>query len=513
MKDNIARFITSPWILMSILVIPGGIWLVNNLWVITNNLNKPYALAIVPVAVVSVILGWLIITFFKTIEAWCKRAYQAALKANKDNNSARFFIFVIIVFMVVSILEAGPFFNVIEHGALYGLLGYITVFAIDLIAIQSMFARLEAVRMRDEVGARIYLLGVLVCAGLSAFANGYSSLSGFQEALSGQLPAWMNTVAPWLGMGFPLLIMLLSITADYTVDRTSSKLDAQKYKEQEDKRIAVLKVRRESQQEMLQIEQDLAKIARDRKGVSKGKKERTFFLIALLFPKNPLDMQQVIESVMATITPQFQALIEQNNALQKRLDILANQSQQSQALQRQDRAIIEHQIEAIQTQRDVDMQSMMRHIEESMEAISQTPSTDEIASASNGNRQENEEIDEETKMALVDYPIVLQQLSTGVRSMTLQDIIDATGHSPQRVHKAAKNKVFRGTRRSGYYRIDSVIDWLKTVPLPKVKDGNNKPTTDEIAPTLFDANQANSVRTNGHKRITRPLDNLAPLEV
>jgi len=149
--------------------------------------------------------------------------------------------------------------------ALFGLLGYVTVFAIDLIAIQSMFARLEAVRMRDEVGARIYLLGVLVCAGLSAYANGYSSLSGFKEQATGQLPEWMNAVAPWLGIGFPLLILLLSITADYTVDRTSSKLDADKYRMQEQKRIAVLKVRQETQKEMLQIEQDLAKIARERK--------------------------------------------------------------------------------------------------------------------------------------------------------------------------------------------------------------------------------------------------------
>src|SRR5436190_206600 len=34
MKEPFIRFITSPWVLLSILVIPGGIWLVNNLWVI-----------------------------------------------------------------------------------------------------------------------------------------------------------------------------------------------------------------------------------------------------------------------------------------------------------------------------------------------------------------------------------------------------------------------------------------------------------------------------------------------
>jgi len=506
-KNHIAKVITSPWILLSILIIPGGIWLVNNLWVITSNLNKPYALAIVPVAVASVIIGWVIFKFFRTIESWCKRAYQAASQANKENNSARFFIFVIIVFMVVSVLEAGPFFNVIEHGALFGLLGYITVFAIDLIAIQSMFARLEAVRMRDEVGARIYLLGVLVCAGLSAFANGYSSLSGFQEAVSGQLPEWMNTVAPWLGMGFPLLILLLSITADYTVDRTSSKLDAQKYKEQEDKRIAVLKVRRESQQEMLQIEQDLADITRTRKAVQKGKSERTFFLVRMLFPKDPLNMQQVANAALETMKPQIQALIDQNNALQEQVAIMAKQGQQSQVLQRQDRAIIDHQIEAIQTQRDVDMEALIRHIEAasqgSNEAISEEITTDEMEAVASDTQDGTEELDEATQKVVSDYPIVLSWLSGSARSVSLQEVMKGTGHSAQRVHKAARDNLFQRTRREGYYRIDSVVNWLKTAPLPKAKDASkSRPITDELRPV-----------SNGHRNITKPLGELVELRV
>jgi len=536
-QNRIVQAISSPWVLLTIPTLLGGMWLILHPQIITENLNKPYALAIIPVGVVSIIIGWLIITFFKTIEAWCKRAYQAALKANKDNNSARFFGFVILVFMVVSVLEAGPFFNVLEHGALYGLLGYITVFAIDLIAIQSMFARLEAVRMRDEVGARIYLMGVLICAGLSAFANGYSSLSGFQEQVTGDLPAWMNSVAPWLGIGFPLLILLLSITADYTVDRTSSKLDADKYRLQEQKRIAVLKVRYETQKEALTIEHDLAKVVRERKALQRGKKERTFILIRWLFPRDPLNMQDVVESVIKTINPQIQALIEQNKVLHNQLNSLANQGQQIQALQRQDRAIIDHQIEAIRTQRDVDMEALMSHVKGSIEALSQRfnetiensvfdeiealkdmlqqdSDTAEMEAMSKGNQDRYNRLDDKAKEVLSHYPIVLRRLSTGPQSMTIQDIIDDTGHTYQMVHKHARSGAFRETKRKGYYRISSVIEWLKTVSLPKSNEGNSRPITDEIAPALPDDYQEDNDGYNdhnGHSKDTVLLDNLAEL--
>lgn len=536
-QNRIVQALTGPWVLLTIPVLLGGMWLILHPQIITDNLNKPYALAIVPVGVVSIIIGWLVITFFKTIEAWCKRAYQAALKANKDNNSARFFGFVILVFMVVSVLEAGPFFNVLEHGALYGLLGYITVFAIDLIAIQSMFARLEAVRMRDEVGARIYLMGVLVCAGLSAFANGYSSLSGFQEQVTGDLPAWMNSVAPWLGIGFPLLILLLSITADYTVDRTSSKLDAEKYRLQEQKRIAVLKVRYETQKEALTIEHDLAKVVRERKALQRGKKERTFILIRWLYPRDPLNMQEVVENVIKTINPQIQVLIEQNKVLHNQLNNLANQGQQSQTLQRQDRAIINHQIEAIRTQRDVDMEALTKHIEGAMETLSQRfnetiensvfdeiealkdqlqygPNTAEMEAMDKGNQDRYDRLDDKAKEVLSHYPIVLRWLSTGVRSVAIQDIIDGTGHTYQLVHRHAKSGAFKGTKRDGYYRISSVIEWLKTVSLPKANEVNNKRITDEIAPALSDDYQEDNADYNDHNgylKDTVLFDNLIEL--
>jgi len=303
--------INRPWLLIMIPVLLSGVWLIQHPEVITNNLDKPYALLAGPVAMLSILAGWLILKFFKTIEAACKQAYQAFLRARKEDGSGQFFWFTILVFMTVSVLESGQFFDTIIHHIVPGL-GYATAFVIDLIAVNSMRARLEAVRMRDNRGAWLYLFGVFVCAGMSAFANVYTGLSSFNHQPTGHLPGLMNTIAPWFAMLFPLLILLMSVTADYTVDRTSTKLDAQKYREQEGKRLAILEVRREMQERMLIVEQDLARIAQARKTALSPSRDREFFLKHWLFPRSQRDMQQIlakaVQQLQAVYDPQFQRI-------------------------------------------------------------------------------------------------------------------------------------------------------------------------------------------------------------
>src|SRR5882724_1198228 len=57
----------SPWILLTIPALVGGLWLVQHLSVITNNLNQPYALLAGPALVASVLGAWFLVTFFKSI--------------------------------------------------------------------------------------------------------------------------------------------------------------------------------------------------------------------------------------------------------------------------------------------------------------------------------------------------------------------------------------------------------------------------------------------------------------
>lgn len=322
---GLVLLINKPYILITIPVLVGGVWLANNPNIITNNLDKPYMLAIVPTAVLSVLAGWLVLRFFRTIEAWCKRTFTELSKARKEGGSDLFFWCVIAVFMIVSVLLSGDFFSKIEHSNIPGL-GQATALFIDLVAVQCMRARLGALRIRDKFGAMLYLLGVLMCAGTSAYANTYSSLSEFSDPLTGSLPPWMHAIAPWSGMIFPALIVLLSITADYTVDQTNSKLDANKYREQEQKRVDILEVRRDMHQKRLSIEQEIERITQERKHLSPNKKEREFLLVRWLFPKKPLDMNQVIDKV----TEQLNAkLDEQKQAMQQQIEqVIRTQYQQ-----------------------------------------------------------------------------------------------------------------------------------------------------------------------------------------
>ena len=82
-----------------------------------------------------------------------------------------FFSLVIVVFLIISVLESGDFFNSnITHQAIFGLLGYALALGFDLVSIVCMLARLNAERMKDSRGSRLNLMGVIVCAPVSAFA-------------------------------------------------------------------------------------------------------------------------------------------------------------------------------------------------------------------------------------------------------------------------------------------------------------------------------------------------------
>ncbi len=286
---GLLQVVSSPWLLISVPLILGGMYLLGHPEIITNNLDKPYALLAGPVLVGSLLTGWLIFKFFRTIEAWCKMAWLAFFRAQKEDGSAQFFWSVIVVFMIVSVFASGSFFTNLEHDAVPGL-GYVTALFIDLVAVQSMRARLNAVRMRDKSGELLYLFGVFICSGASAFANVYTSLADFHQVVTGVLPLWMLNSAPWFGLVFPALILLLSITADYTLDQTSTKLDPENYRRQEEKRIRLIEIQRDMLQRRVQVEQEIDRLSQQLRG---GKQERVFFLISWLFPKQPANAQQI----------------------------------------------------------------------------------------------------------------------------------------------------------------------------------------------------------------------------
>jgi hypothetical protein len=181
-----------------------------------------------------------------------------------------FFGLVIVVFMIISVLESGQFFNDdITHGAIFGLLGYALALGFDLVSVVCMQARLNATRMRDDRGARLNLVGVCICAAVSAFANVAGALQGYHPADLNHTPAWIQFCAPWTSMVFPLLIVVLSMTTDHILDHTPARgIDITVFRERERKRVDMLQVRLDTERELLTLETELSTLRRTREQVS-----------------------------------------------------------------------------------------------------------------------------------------------------------------------------------------------------------------------------------------------------
>jgi hypothetical protein len=238
-----------------------------------------------------------------------------------------FFSLVIVVFLIISVLESGDFFNSnITHQAIFGLLGYALALGFDLVSIVCMLARLNAERMKDSRGSRLNLMGVIVCALVSAFANASSSLQGYNPALLNHTPGWMQAIAPWLGLIFPTMIVILSMTTDHILDHAPTRgIDVATFREREQKRVALLQVRLETEKAMLALETELASLRQEREQ-SSGKVAREWIFWTWLRPPVPAPKQasamleQINQGIEQAVQVARTALEEQLAQLHMRLD-------------------------------------------------------------------------------------------------------------------------------------------------------------------------------------------------
>src|SRR5438105_363891 len=82
------------------------------------------------------------------------------------------FYFGMALFMIASVVEAGPVLNKIAmHGALFGYGGHMLVFAFDMISAVSLRARLNARRVFDTRGMKLQMWGICLPATVSVSAN------------------------------------------------------------------------------------------------------------------------------------------------------------------------------------------------------------------------------------------------------------------------------------------------------------------------------------------------------
>lgn len=229
-----------------------------------------------------------------------------------------FFTIVILVFLVISVLESGQFFNVnITHEALFGILGYALALGFDLVSVVCMLARMSAIRMRDVRGAHLNLLGVILCAAVSAFANAAASLQGYQASNLDRTPWWMQQVAPWLGTVFPTMIVVLSLTTDHLLDHRgpAKGVDLDKYKAQEKRRVDMLQIKLDTEKELLKLDRELATL-RTQRGQASGPLPREWSFMSWIRPVTPPTQEMIAEKVEQAVDTSRQALDTQISQLQ-----------------------------------------------------------------------------------------------------------------------------------------------------------------------------------------------------
>lgn len=215
-------------------------------------------------------------------------------------------------------LESGQFFNInITHEALFGILGYALALGFDLVSVVCMLARMSAIRMRDARGARLNLLGVILCAAVSAFANAAASLQGYQASNLDRTPWWMQQVAPWLGTIFPTMIVVLSLTTDHLLDHRgpAKGVDLDKYKAQEKRRVDMLLVKLDTEKELLKLDRELSTLHAQR-GQASGHLPREWFFVRWIRPVTPPTQEMMAEKIEQAVDTARQALDTQISQFQ-----------------------------------------------------------------------------------------------------------------------------------------------------------------------------------------------------
>lgn len=195
------------------------------------------------------------------------------------------------LFMLASVVEAGPVLNKIAmHGTLWGYGGHMLVFAFDMISAVSLRARLNARRVFDTRGMKLQMWGICLPAAVSVSANLAGALQAFNPSDFNHLFifAWL---LPLIGAVFPSMIIVLSLAADHLIDTTAVnvKIDPEDFRRQEKKRVDILKVRLETEQELLKEESKIVAI-RSERDQAQSKSSREWFFLRWLRPETVTPM-------------------------------------------------------------------------------------------------------------------------------------------------------------------------------------------------------------------------------
>jgi hypothetical protein len=330
-----------------------------------------------------------------------------------------------------------------------------------------MQAMLEAKYRSDEQRAKQFLLFITICCSTSTFANLAISLNDFDPAtFLPRAPVWIQLVAPYVLASFPLFVILMSIAAEMIVNvRPLDSLDEEEYEADERKRIRLLQIRNDYLQR--QAVEELRGLT-IRASMHANKRLRTGHLPRSFrwFWEKPIDIDAVVMGVTAQMEGMYEPQIE---ALKRRLAEIQNQSQPFVFAERNTE----------QTDANINVFEFGK---------TDGPSTGIIAF--------NVELVEVVKR----YPkIASEWLAKNQKSTTLDEVMRITGHSKRRLNRAPLQ---RSPRNKDLIRINSVIEWLKTAPLPE-----NSDTFGSVIDGVH-VHEEQHAYSNGHVNVSIPGDDL-----
>jgi archaellum component FlaC len=221
------------------------------------------------------------------------------------------------LFMLASVVEAGPVLNKIAmHGTLWGYGGHMLVFAFDMISAVSLRARLNARRVFDTHGMKLQMWGICLPAAVSVSANLAGAIQGFNQSDFSHLFifAWL---LPLIGAVFPSMIIVLSLAADHLIDTTAVnvKIDPEEFRKQEKKRVEILKVRLETEQELLKEESKIVAIRSERDQAQDKQPAQEWFFMRWLRPHTAPPMAAVKAEIEKAVNEARKAQEQQANAL------------------------------------------------------------------------------------------------------------------------------------------------------------------------------------------------------
>jgi hypothetical protein len=512
----------------------------------------PTILIVISGLAAAVVAILALVKWHQAVLAAVGRAFKALFSFNG------FFWIVNLSCMAYSAQNAGYVFGLYEYS------GFAIGLALDGLIIVFTQTALAAKARGEMRRAALILLFIVGCCLLSTIGNLAHNLhTDISSQTSG---VWFQQVIPYITSLMPLLLIALAWVADLKIDPLE-KEDPEVYKSNEKKRLQFQSIQIESSErrEALQTRAiAVEQLRRRNSALRRGKVPGSFrwfwekaldpgeiiagvsAQLAALFNPQIADMKRELETLREE-KASYLALVEQANAekmlqFQKaicayvdrsletvRVDLARQNERYCQALVQQNEqyrlALGEQYSQDITLvkaelsgQIDDTLAVLKTTISRDVEGLKETFDLVIHAKQSTAKLNTVIEMTSEIEAVLMRFPNVASWLSGTVRSVSLQDIIDATNLSSQLVHRRAKAGAFRATKRAGYYRLDSVLTWLKTAPLPQPKERDNQslkeqdmaaeteqnglPTADEI-----EANGREEIVPNGSDVVVEGQDN------